>query len=74
MFKIDLFFYLFLVEIDLVFDQFLNNTVSPKALPVVKRGMNKSKQTILTRMNFVFSVFPAPDSPDMTRLWLTLSV
>ena len=74
MFKIDLFFYIFFVEIDLVFDQFLNNAVSPKALPVVKMGMNKSKQTILTRMNFVFSVFPAPDSPDMTRLWLTLSV
>ena len=49
MFKIDLFFYLFLVEIDLVFDQFLNNVVSPKALPVVKRGMKKSKQTILTK-------------------------
>ena len=35
MFKIDLFF-IFFVEIDLVFDQ--NNAISPKALPVVKRG------------------------------------
>ena len=27
-----------------------------------------------SRMNLVFSVFPAPDSPDMTKLWLTLSI